>query len=122
MRDAGAAEIWLDQADNDLKWADASLREGFYSQVCFVSQQIAEKCMKALAYFRGYDLVKSHSVKIIAEKLGINGELLEAAMVLDLYYISTRYPDALPGGAPYKSFSKTQATQALGSRIKCSSG
>jgi HEPN domain-containing protein len=32
---------------------------------------------------------------------------------LDQHYVAARYPDALPGGAPYQVFSKKQASEAL---------
>ena len=44
---------WLLQAENDLAFADLGLREGFFAQACFYSQQAAEKGLKALAYYRG---------------------------------------------------------------------
>ena len=47
------AGIWMRQASSDLEGACLMMREGFYSQVCFLSQQVAEKTLKALAYYRG---------------------------------------------------------------------
>ena len=39
----------------------------------------------------------------------------EDAAILDLYYIPTRYPDALPGNsAPYEVYSESQARDATG--------
>ena len=43
------AERWLRQAENDLEFAKSGHKEGFFSQVCFLTQQIAEKAVKALA-------------------------------------------------------------------------
>ncbi|RIL11825.1 MAG: DNA-binding protein [Proteobacteria bacterium] len=104
---------WLEQAENDLLWAKASLKEGFYSQVCFICQQTAEKAMKALAFNREVDEVRSHAILEIAEELKMDEEVLKVCKKLDQYYISTRYPDALPAGAPYKFFTKEQAQEAL---------
>lgn len=42
---------WLDQALNDLEWGQASAASDFHSQACFIAQQVAEKALKALAYF-----------------------------------------------------------------------
>ncbi|OGM27070.1 hypothetical protein A2627_01925 [Candidatus Woesebacteria bacterium RIFCSPHIGHO2_01_FULL_39_28] len=44
------AREWLQLAGEDLKWAKASFREGFYSQTCFVCQQVAEKSLKGYLY------------------------------------------------------------------------
>lgn len=104
---------WILQAQNDLQYAKDSLKLEYYSQICFVCQQASEKALKGLLFAQGVDVVKTHSVRLLAQKLHINGEILEAAQVLDLYYISARYPDGLPFGAPYQSFSKKQAVDAI---------
>ena len=104
---------WLAQAENDLEWGRASVDRGFYSQACFIAQQAAEKSLKAMAFKGGAEIVKSHSVKQIALSLGLNGEIEKAAAVLDQYYITARYPDGLPEGAPFQAFTLEQATLAL---------
>ena len=105
---------WLSSAENDLAWGHDNLAHGFYAQACYISQQVAEKSLKALAFFRGYDRVKSHSVVAIVRELGINGLIEERGKRLDQYYIPARYPDAFPSGAPHEFFSKEQADEALG--------
>lgn len=42
-----------------------------------------------------------------------NGELEKLAKELDLFYISGRYPDAFPAGAPFELFTSEQAEGAL---------
>ena len=107
-------ELWLKQAENDLAWGHNSLKNGFYAQSCFIAQQVGEKAIKALAYFRKIDIVKSHSITKIVIALKINGPLAEIARVLDLYYIPTRYPDAMIDNiTPGEFFSKKQADEAL---------
>lgn len=107
------AQDWLAQAKNDLLWGKASLDSGFFSQTCFIAQQVAEKALKAIAYSRGAELVRGHSVLIVCRELNINGPLEEAAQRLDQYYIPTRYPDAQPAGAPFTFFTQKQAQEAL---------
>jgi len=107
------AQDWLDQAKDDLRWGHASAESGFYSQSCFIAQQVAEKALKALAYHRGAELVRGHSVLVVCRELKINGVLEEAAQRLDQYYIPTRYPDAQPSGAPFRFFTSGQADEAL---------
>ena len=89
------------------------MEAGFFSQSCFIAQQVAEKALKALAYYRGAELVRGHSVLVVCRELGINGSLEEAAQRLDQYYIPTRYPDAQPAGAPFRFFTAHQAAEAL---------
>lgn len=105
---------WLKQAEKDLDWAKDSLEHSHYAQTCFIAQQIGEKSLKALAYFRGHEIVKSHSIVKIAQELKINGEIANAGQRLDLYYISSRYPDAVPdSGIPSDYFNVNQAKEAL---------
>ncbi len=105
---------WLDQAKEDIKWGNDSLKAGHFAQTCFIAQQVAEKSLKALAFFRGYDLIRSHSLVQITKSLNINGEIESASRKLDLYDITTRYPDSLPdGGIPSHYFGEDQAKEAL---------
>ncbi|MCC5805859.1 MAG: HEPN domain-containing protein [Opitutales bacterium] len=110
---ANRSRDWLAQAKNDLAWGEATTAAGFHAQACFIAQQVAEKSLKAIAYFRGAALVKGHSVLSVARELAVNGELKSAARRLDQYYIPTRYPDAQPDGAPFEFFSREQAEEAL---------
>jgi HEPN domain-containing protein len=103
---------WLFQAEDDLRWCASTLEAGHYAQACFIAQQVAEKSLKALAYYRDYDMIKGHSVLAIAKELNVNGELQALAARLDQYYITTRYPDAMPAGAPFEFFTEEQAREA----------
>lgn len=39
--------------------------------------------------------------------------LRDSACRLDQYYLSTRYPDALPEGIPYEAYTEGQAMEAV---------
>ena len=104
---------WLRQAEDDLLWAKDTLKQKRYAQACFTAQQVGEKALKALAFKLGYDMIRSHSLREIAEALDINSEISEMAKRLDLYYISARYPDAFPSGAPFEYFTHDQAEEAV---------
>jgi len=105
---------WFSQARKDYLWGESSLSGGHFAQTCFIAQQVSEKALKSLCFFRGYDMVKSHSIVQILNDLSINGKLEEFGRQLDLYYLATRYPDALPDNAvPSTMFSKDQAVTAL---------
>lgn len=105
---------WLRQAENDLLWTQDTIKAGRYAQACFAAQQAGEKALKALALKRGYSEVRSHSILEISRALKINSEIENCAMRLDQYYISARYPDAFPAGAPFEFFTQNQAEEALG--------
>ena len=79
---------------------------------------MAEKALKAIAIFQGYDQIRSHSVLSICSALKINGELEKMARVLDQFYISTRYPDGLPEGHAGLFYTEEQAIDALGKAKK----
>ncbi len=104
---------WLRQAENDLEWASHSLAGGFCAQTCFVAQQASEKALKAFCFAKGFDIIRTHSLFQIVKNLGENGTLEKHARELDLYYITARYPDAFPAGAPFEIISAEQAERAL---------
>ncbi|PIU55517.1 MAG: DNA-binding protein, partial [Deltaproteobacteria bacterium CG07_land_8_20_14_0_80_38_7] len=112
------SERWLDQALNDwefIQWL--SLEKKFYDKGCFIAQQSAEKALKACLYANGERYIFIHSTFELASKLVDNfpnfRDILDCARRLDRFYIPTRYPDGLPGGAPYKQFSREDFDNAL---------
>lgn len=106
---------WLHQAENDLRWAEHSLAGKFFAQTCFISQQAGEKALKSYCFFKGFDMIRTHSLFQIIKSLQENGTLEQNARELDLYYISARYPDAFPDGAPFEIITNDQAIRALAS-------
>jgi HEPN domain-containing protein len=107
------ANDWLSQAEDDFFWMTDTLENNRFAQACFIAQQVAEKSLKALALLRGYEQIRSHSVVEIARELKINSEIESYGKILDLYYISARYPDALPSGFPSDRFTREQADDAV---------
>lgn len=109
-------QAWLKEAEQDILWARDSLGHGHFSRSCFIAQQIGEKSLKALAYSRGAESARGHSITALAKQLGINGEIETIGRELDLFYISARYPDSLPDNTPPSDFfSREQAERALAS-------
>lgn len=106
-------KIWLAQAENDLLWGQDSFDQGYCAQTCFIAQQVGEKALKCLAYFRGAERVKGDSCRELAASLAIAGDLSEQLKEIDQYYMTSRYPDALPGVAPFETFTLRQAQSAL---------
>jgi HEPN domain-containing protein len=104
---------WLRQAENDLEWAEHSFQGGFFAQTCFIAQQASEKALKAYCFYKGFDIVRTHSLYQIIKSLGENGILEKHARELDLFYISARYPDAFPAGAPFEIITTEQAQRAI---------
>ncbi len=110
------SEDWLRQAHYDLE-AAAELRGlGRFAWSCFVAQQSAEKSMKAALEAQGlptwgHDLVQL--IDVLSEKIPVERPVREACFRLNLYYITTRYPDAFSIGVPGEKFSEEQSTSAL---------
>lgn len=106
---------WLNFAREDLRVAELALEEEIFNQVCFHCQQSAEKSLKGLLVRQGKTPPRTHSMADLLRLLDpnpfedINVELL----LLDRFYIPTRYPDALPGSLPDGMPNKKDATDTL---------
>jgi len=109
--------LWLRQAQDDYRFGRAALAGRFYAQACFIAQQVAEKAVKAVHYTLNPRPIVGHSVQALLKRLNaraqVTDELQTLGGELDQYYVSTRYPDALPGVVPSDAFSATQARAAL---------
>ncbi|MEJ2033878.1 MAG: HEPN domain-containing protein [Deltaproteobacteria bacterium] len=84
-----------------MDWARHSFEGRFFAQTCFIAQQAGEKALKAICLYKGYDIIRTHSLFQIVKTLGENDRLEKLAKELDLYYVTSRYPDAFPAGAPF---------------------
>ena len=114
------ARRWFHQAYYDLKAARWNLEGGFFSTVCFLCQQSAEKALKALLYFEGArrQALLTHSLLEMinaSKELDIKAveKLGGPARELDLHYIPARYPNGLPGGYPYQFYDRREADKAV---------
>lgn len=105
---------WWKQAQADLRHAQESARLEDYAWTCFAAQQAAEEALKAL-YLKRNQIAWGHSVRLLLEQLGetIPEDLLEAARILDKYYIGPRYPNAHPAGAPSELYTRREALEAI---------
>lgn len=99
MVDPKLINSWVEKADEDLKFASVSLKEGleFYPQICFLLQQAVEKYFKAYIIANELDFQKIHDlgrlVKICGEKDNEFNQYFDKLADLNTYYIETRYPD-----------------------------
>ncbi|MGO9021189.1 MAG: HEPN domain-containing protein [Syntrophobacteraceae bacterium] len=81
--------------------AELAIRECIYNQVCFHSQQSAEKAVKALLLLQGQVVPRTHLLGDLLRLL--EPDPFSASLgiqLLDRFYLPTRYPDALPGCLP----------------------
>jgi HEPN domain-containing protein len=113
------ARRWLAQAENELSMTQSLAESGFWSGACFHAEQTAQLALKAFLYLSGHRFVNIHSIRALVQECGKEDiqflALEEYGLVLDRYYLATRYPDVLPPPAlPFESFTEQDARQALG--------
>ncbi len=111
------AEAWLAEAQADLETAQVLLAGKRYNACAFYAQQAAEKAAKALLLFF-HEAPWGHSVSELLDRVAVHGlevplPLLEGARQLDLHYIPSRYPDALPSGTPSAHYTRPMGEGAL---------
>lgn len=109
------ASIWLTQAQEDLLWARASLKERILRGACFAAQQSAEKAFllsKNITSPRIHDLVTLNQKCFNLEPRF--KDLEDPCNLLSPYYISSRYPDV----AQFEQYSQDQAEKAVESAEK----
>ena len=114
-RDTGRR--WLEQATEDLRWADHLAVQGGYHIACFLAQQVGEKALKAFLYAAGEEIVLGHSVeRLCAEAAHYDAAFAERARrwaILDGFYVPTRYPNAIPDSIPARIYTADAAREAV---------
>lgn len=107
---------WIKQAKRDLENAKYELKGGFNEWACFLSQQAAEKAIKAVFQKLNIEAF-GHSVagllQKLPEELKPKIELIELAKELDKAYIPTRYPNVHPEGSPYEIYTENEARRLI---------
>lgn len=104
---------WFRQAERKLDSARWDIKGDFFEDACFSAQQAAELAAKALLESQGR-IELGHSVYKLLQAAGnISAEVLDAARILDRYYIPTRYPNGFPAGAPMDFYDKPTAEEAV---------
>lgn len=94
-------EEWARYADEDQQMAEIALKEdGPPNQVCFHSQQMAEKYLKGFLVYSKKRFEKTHQLAYLlelCEDLDSSFiELTEEIKYLSEFYIETRYPGDIP--------------------------
>lgn len=93
---------WMKRADDDEQNAHSLLthRDGTANGVCFLSQQMAEKYLKAFLVATKNWFPKTHLLDNLLEscmEIDVSFEgVKEEAISLSSFYISTRYPGDYP--------------------------
>jgi HEPN domain-containing protein len=111
---------WFRTAEDDLDSAKILKDNGKHAHSCFHSQQAAEKSLKAVWYLVDED-PWGHSIKKLIEDLeSVSPDrynefepLTRRALILDRFYIPTRYPNGLPDITPDVAFTGEDAEECI---------
>lgn len=108
-------ESWLMLSGEDLRMAELAFDAGLYNQVCFHSQQCVEKALKGILALQGQVPPRTHRLSDLLGLLELTPlrEIGLEIQLLDRFYITTRYPDAFPGGLLADLPTRQDALEAL---------
>ena len=114
------ADRWLRTALDDLDTAVILKDKGKFAHSCFHSQQAGEKAIKAVWYFADAD-PWGHSIKKMIDDLEQVDlslyeclvKLIRLGVLLDRFYIPTRYPNGLPDITPDQAFNQEDALECV---------
>jgi len=114
------AKRWLKTASDDLDTAVILQKNQKFAHSCFHAQQAGEKALKSVWYFVDAD-PWGHSIKKLIDDLEsidlkVYSSLLNLkreAIVLDRFYIPTRYPNGLPDITPDEVYDEEDASTCI---------
>jgi HEPN domain-containing protein len=107
---------WFAQAERNMAQGRESAAARRHEWACFAAQQAAEMAVKALHLKLGQE-GSGHVVRRLFEELPPRVEVpaawMDAARVLDAYYVPTRYPNGHSAGAPGEHYGELQSSEAI---------
>ena len=108
---------WFEKSKEELDTAKYNMKGNKIEAAAFFFQQAAEKALKAYILSTGKVPPKVHTLQELAERAAKTLREIEQfrrqLIVLDTFYIPTRYPDALPGSLPEGLPTKRDAEEAI---------
>ncbi|MDR2716556.1 MAG: HEPN domain-containing protein [Treponema sp.] len=89
-------EEWIERAKGSLELAQVKItRHIYYEDLCYQSQQAAEKALKGLLIYYGVEPAFTHNIEILLKEIkkftDIPENIKEAAQLTN-YAVQTRYP------------------------------
>ena len=102
------AKVWLDYSTSDLRAAHTLLEsdEFFPLQICFLSQQCAEKAIKAILIFEEINFPKNHDLDRLRDLLPEGWKVKERfpdLAELTIWAVESRYPGHIPDVSEYEA-------------------
>ena len=124
--DLNEAKIWIQQAQYDhstlstLMDASKTGEKPHFASICFMSQQVAEKSLKAGLYAKcglKEGSLHTHDLSYLASeliKMGVRNMNEHEVAILNNLYLGTRYPNRYtPSAVPGNKFSIHAAEEAF---------
>lgn len=120
------AEEWLKKADSDLHFARASFEEfdDFYSQMCILCHDAAEKYLKGFIASCGVKPEKIHDLVTLLKECLKNSDdkeklenLEPCCRTLNHYYTPLKYPSHYPSVTKEKAQEAIECTERIGNEI-----
>lgn len=112
-----AQEKWFEFVWRDLDGAEILFEKGRYHLACYLSQQAAEKALKAFLAEHLKRIPYIHELDELHERCAeIDGSfqsVLQNCLDLNIFFNPVRYPDAEPGILPEGFPTREQAEAAL---------
>ena len=95
------AKVWIDYSESDLRAAHTLLqsKEFFPLQICFFSQQCAEKAIKAILVFEEVNFPKIHDLDRLRDLVPKGWKVKEQfpdLAELTIWAVESRYPGDIP--------------------------
>jgi len=107
------ARKWIAQGDHDLNLARIAYANDSYEWAAAITQQAAEKFLKALYIARFQKTPpRTHDLEALANALGAPPELAAIGRPLTEDYLRARYPD-IAGGIPHEIFDAATAKERI---------
>jgi len=114
------ANRWFKTAEDDLDSSRVLHQNGKYAHACFHAQQAGEKALKAIWYLVdadpwGHSISKLiHDLQQVDVRLhGRLASIKRSAILLDRFYIPTRYPNGLPDITPAEAYLEEDAISCI---------
>jgi len=82
-------------------------------------QQAAQKYVEALLVGVAGDIARTHSADGLPDELtrlgvAVDNDVRRGLLLLEKYYMITRYPDTIGGADPTRAFDEQEARRAIG--------
>lgn len=113
------SQRWLKQAREDINTATILLQSDKFAEACFYAEQSAQKSLKGYLIGEKQVRIVIHAITELLKKAtqynAQFAQLMDKGKTLDKYYLTSRYPDALPDSSitPSEAYTKSEAEEAL---------